>query len=185
MNGEWGVEVGYISEPSYITDSKKTLLDWQEGSDCCALAALSQPSIVHHNCCGPGSTPMQFTVSANCCPAGYIMNPIDRLCYYPGSVQPITSVPCQYCPTGYTYSVINSIAGCRTPGSSVIVVVNSLGTHCVAFDGARYGEPTQACPGKFYPFTITQYAHLPETSTPCSPFQPLFSGGRYKPCPVI
>jgi len=41
MDGEWGVQVGYVLTPSYIADTQKTLLDWQEQSDCCTLAPLS------------------------------------------------------------------------------------------------------------------------------------------------
>lgn len=34
------------------------------------------------------------------------------------------------------------------------------------------------------PGTITQYCSLPATSDTCSPFQPLYAGGHFKPCNV-
>ena len=38
---------------------------------------------------------------------------------------------------------------------------------------------SSSIPGK-----IVQYAGLPETADPCSPFHPLFSGGHSKPCSI-
>lgn len=34
------------------------------------------------------------------------------------------------------------------------------------------------------PGVITEYCSLPQTPNPCSPFQPLFANGYYKPCTV-
>lgn len=41
MDGEYGIEVGYNVPPAQISTMNKELLDWQEGSDCCALCGQS------------------------------------------------------------------------------------------------------------------------------------------------
>jgi len=41
MLGEYGIEVGYSVPPVQVSTMNKELLDWQEGSDCCALCGKS------------------------------------------------------------------------------------------------------------------------------------------------
>jgi len=186
MEGEWGVQVGYVPTPSYIADTQKTLLDWQEQSDCCALAIQSQPNITLHTCCPPDSTAFDFTVRGNCCPPGYNFNSTDGLCYFPGQTVPLFTTPCSYCPSGYSYQLVGQVSSCIGPTGDFINPNSTSGVHCISdIDHSfNFGPPIQSCPDKVYPFTILQYASLPKTSNHCSPFQPLCSGGRYKPCTV-
>jgi len=41
MDGEWGVTVGYVPDDPFMVETERTLLEWQQNSDCCRSALLS------------------------------------------------------------------------------------------------------------------------------------------------
>lgn len=179
MQGEWGVIVGYV--PNSIANTRKTLLDWQEHNDCCALAEASLGSYVY-TCCSRGIA-LTYTDIINCCIPPATVNPIDGKCYFPGSGIPVFPDPCPYCPTGY---INNPISGfCVGPNGELAQASFKGDIQCVTTtNGGKFGPPVSKCPNRVYPFTILQYATLPTNPQPCSPYQPLCSGGFYKPCLV-
>lgn len=79
MQGEYGVTVGYAPVPLYIINMKKTLADWQLGSDCekelCKLSKQQQVNILAYP--KYGGSPFPQINGDNC--EGPFFNPIQNV----------------------------------------------------------------------------------------------------------
>ena len=106
MQGEWGVQVGYIPTPMYIANMQKTLLDYQElgAADCHYELFIASQGSISFDCCTSGSTRMIGSTQTNCCPVGYTYNSTSGTCQSITNPSTTTgTITCPCCPPGYTY----------------------------------------------------------------------------------
>lgn len=177
MKDHWGIIVGFKTVEEYIVIMRKQLLDWQESSDCNNSLCTQSKGHISFTCCSSDSILMDFTVRHNCCLSGYILNPVDGLCYLPGSAVPLSPLPCSFCPTGYKTNTIGNVASCVGPTGD-IVIVSQFGQSCVLpgnstnVYGRSIGSPNKQCPDLVQNFNVISLPKISENFILNPPLNP-------------